>query len=1086
MTGSANFNGHPTPETIRDYEEDMAQISLGSMTKYTKRFSMFRLYARAQGAIDWTDITGSAPFAVRGVSPMAQYNTIHIDHPDLNEPTVHEYRIVPVPGSAYYNVWNSGGGVSVHLLDGAMLQNANTDVISLSGYKVRYTGHRTSISAFDANNPEWIMNDADGLDRIARGPIATLNRYNNGVTPLPPQVALPDKPLGKKYVASGSQKSLVEIRANREPKNRRYYWEGKLLSGTEIRPGALRVQAGAKVYLYEESTLVFPYEAGGWEDAKNTPQYLVVDDPQRPYEFDYIYAVYREPGTNRWIYRWNNVTQITRNGKTTGWVELSRGMNRFRMGEKVTDESFTYYDYPGITDLYYASGNNDLKLDTGARLLDDGKTFEFWRGGRRLGINLGNGRNFYPDSAPNEGNRWRATTRMQKAVAYSEESLGSTRDADDERDGKLDTCVNTGCAVNGEITITGNNGQELIRQELIFYLDGERIYQGPDRDRNGNEPIVRIGDVRYEWGKSSEPLYCGRVDAKKPVYKLRQFAVTDKQYEQWSVTYQLWKPVAESYIIEKQTLEPEVYGHRYIEKTSIERTEDETPTLTIEPIYGTKVEGEEQNTSAVATVRTYSNGAVSWDETLVNAGEGYEVGERVRIGKRGPVCDVLTLQSDNESDDSNNVKWEEMTAKGYNYFALNAVCDYYINGTDTSSHANGPEHNVVFCNEIIKQSGNDVPKYTDLALCGLKITNSKEWTNFSNLSAWLAKGMSVKRLVSSSAGPTNLFPEIAWTLLTDKRIGAGELVGEASVNRDAMVLAAQYCQANNFYWDGVIDDSLNLRNFIFEQAAYILCDFTIVGGQFALVPSFPLGSDKRINQKGKPDIRALFTDANMRGMEVSFLSPEERQPFTAVVMYREEKVNGFSEVRTLKVRLAAGSETDPVEEFDLTQFCTSPSQAEWFARIALKLRKEVDHGIKFETTPQSAMNLEPGQYFRVASKVSHTDRFQSGVVDDRGNVISSESTTAGSFQVIYWRPGETTTRQGTLSYSNNKTGQSTFHGCLWAKVQESENTRTYKVETLQYSDEGLVEVAGSYVPLTASGTMAVLDWGDSDFVSETA
>ena len=170
------------------------------------------------------------------------------------------------------------------------------------------------------------------------------------------------------------------------------------------------------------------------------------------------------------------------------------------------------------------------------------------------------------------------------------------------------------------------------------------------RDRNGNEPIVRIGDVRYEWGKSSEPLYCGRVDAKKPVYKLRQFAVTDKQYEQWSVTYQLWKPVAESYIIEKQTLEPEIYGHRYIEKTSIERTEDETPALTIEPIYGTKVEGEEQNTSAVATVRTYSNGAVSWDETFVNAGEGYEVGERVRIGKKGPVCDCLLYTSPSPRD----------------------------------------------------------------------------------------------------------------------------------------------------------------------------------------------------------------------------------------------------------------------------------------------------------------------------------------------------------------------------------------------------------------------------------------------------
>ena len=116
---------------------------------------------------------------------------------------------------------------------------------------------------------------------------------------------------------------------------------------------------------------------------------------------------------------------------------------------------------------------------------------------------------------------------MQKAIAYSEESLGSTRDADDERDGKLDTCVNTGCAVNGEMTIPGDRGQQLTRQELIFYLDGERIYQGPDRDKNGNEPIVRIGDVRYEWGSNSDPLYCGRKDDKKPVYKLRQYVVTD-------------------------------------------------------------------------------------------------------------------------------------------------------------------------------------------------------------------------------------------------------------------------------------------------------------------------------------------------------------------------------------------------------------------------------------------------------------------------------------------------------------------------------------------------------------------------------
>ena len=160
-----------------------------------------------------------------------------------------------------------------------------------------------------------------------------------------------------------------------------------------------------------------------------------------------------------------------------------------------------------------------------------------------------------------------------------------------------------------------------------------------------------------------------------------------------------------------------------------------------------------------------------------------------------------------------------MTEKGYNYFPLNAVCDYFINGTDTTSHANGPEHNVVFCNEIIKQKGQQIPDYENLSLIGLKLTNSKEWTNFSNLSAYIRHGIEVERLQRSAhengkpTGSTNLFPEIAYALLTDSKIGAGELLGAAAVNRDAMSEATAFCHANKFYWDGVIDKQINLREF---------------------------------------------------------------------------------------------------------------------------------------------------------------------------------------------------------------------------------------------------------------------------------
>ena len=323
----------------------------------------------------------------------------------------------------------------------------------------------------------------------------------------------------------------------------------------------------------------------------------------------------------------------------------------------------------------------------------------------------------------------------------------------------------------------------------------------------------------------------------------------------------------------------------------------------------------------------WSNGGKRW--TLERSGRRYVVGEAVQIGKDGPECLVDALDLDDKESITAEKSYNKMIEPGTNYSPLNAVCDYFINSTDDSSHANGPEHTIVFCNELISQNSEEVPQYKDLALLGVRITNSKEWTSFNNVSAWIGNGLRIDRLIGGESGltATHLFPEIAWALLTDSRIGAGEQIGSESVDRGAMATAARFCEANQFYWDGVIDKKLNLREFIFEQAAYILCDFTIKGGRFALVPSVPYKSDFTINQKGKPEIKALFTDGNMRGMEVTFLSPEERQPFIAVAMYRDETKNGFAETRTIRVKLAGGRDVDPIEEFDMTQFCTSRAQA---------------------------------------------------------------------------------------------------------------------------------------------------------------
>ena len=70
------------------------------------------------------------------------------------------------------------------------------------------------------------------------------------------------------------------------------------------------------------------------------------------------------------------------------------------------------------------------------------------------------------------------------------------------------------------------------------------------------------------------------------------------------------------------------------------------------------------------------------------------------------------------------------------------------------------------------------------------------------------------------------------------------------------------------------------------------------------MPSLPYKSDKTIDQKANQTSAPSFTDSNMRGMKVTFLAPEQRQIFKAVMLYRQEKENGFAETRTMTIRLS--------------------------------------------------------------------------------------------------------------------------------------------------------------------------------------
>jgi hypothetical protein len=471
-----------------------------------------------------------------------------------------------------------------------------------------------------------------------------------------------------------------------------------------------------------------------------------------------------------------------------------------------------------------------------------------------------------------------------------------------------------------------------------------------------------------------------------------------------------------------------------------------------------------------------------WSVDPNNRGTGYNSGDFVIVQwqaeEGGELVDIhgVTITG------TTSISVTEFDRDAFNYSRFDAIQDVSAFEGVTSSNQNGPEHEVVALNEKLAQYP---PQYDDMTIGGLRINSSREWTSFNSFSAYMQKGIVLENLIDGSAAASNLLPDIVFGMMTNTDWGAGKILGPQQVDKDSMKIASQFCNANDFTWDGVVSDRINFRDWVFQNAQYALLDATVVGGRFALIPAVPYTTTFGIGNSLKPDIKALFTDGNMRDMKVQWLGPKERQLFQAEMLWREETLNGFAKTRQFTMRLAdseGGSDKDPVETFDMSGFCTSQLHAARYAFYALRLRQQVDHSITFQTTPQAAMGLVAGDYFKVASNSTHTSRFNNGSINDEGYVTSVEDLANGSHSVYFWNVGTQAVREGTINVVSGRVADSTFFNTVFTVVTTSEQQRVYKLEALTYGEEGLIEITGSHMPLTNIGSLKILDWNPADFV----
>ena len=502
------------------------------------------------------------------------------------------------------------------------------------------------------------------------------------------------------------------------------------------------------------------------------------------------------------------------------------------------------------------------------------------------------------------------------------------------------------------------------------------------------------------------------------------------------------------------------------------------------------------------------------------AGTGYFTGDQVKLASNVDPGVTFTVNAgtpfvdpDEEFDLDDVDQTKFPSHKPYfidqrNTNPNNAIADYFLYDTEESSHSNGPEHEITHVNEIIHEgttSQNANINYEKLAIAGLRIGASKNLNQMTSLSCFIEEGIKVQRLIydngtnttiNPTTGKSNVFEstdnivEIVYDLLTNTDYGAGDIAGVKAVNVSDMQKSARYCLNNQFKWNGIIDRELNLREFIFENAGYCFLDFCIVGGQFSLRPGVPTDGNGYIKYnisrtQMESEVKGLFTDGNMKDLQVTFLTPEERRMFKATVIYRQNEKDGFPETKAKTIAYRKENQSDddflraaealPEEVFDMSGWCIDEIHAKKFAAFALATRKDVDHGITFETTPISVLNLMAGDYIRVMTEMTHTSRFKNGSVDDDGNIVSRE-TISGSQKIYYWKPGENNAvNDDTFVFAGNgKAPSDVLKNTVFTVLDDTNEDRLYKIESITHGEEGFIKIAASHVPFDEDGYMSVL------------
>ena len=227
---------------------------------------------------------------------------------------------------------------------------------------------------------------------------------------------------------------------------------------------------------------------------------------------------------------------------------------------------------------------------------------------------------------------------------------------------------------------------------------------------------------------------------------------------------------------------------------------------------------------------------------------------------------------------------------------------------------------------------------------------------------FVREGMQVTRIIDSTLGSSNNFIDLVLYLIAQTNRVPSTLIDSA-----AMLTAAQFTDTNGFFFNGIVQESTNLEEWLYNTSSGFLLRFCDRAGKKILKPRLPINEDFTIKTTAiTAEYQFSENDLLPNGFEIDYIPLEQRLPACILVLWRQQPDDDIGIIRTTEVRFDGEALSGPYEQYDLSEYCASENHAVKIGTYYAARRKYITHSLRIQVRP-GAFNstLELGDIVRV-------------------------------------------------------------------------------------------------------------------------